>query len=111
MLLTVPEIGSDIVVAATRTAGVLALNGSVPLFGVGARRDAGGGGAGLVDHQVDRHGVAPVALRVLGVDRDDVRALARPATVAAGIVASRLATGAAWLTVIGLPLHRARACR
>ena len=46
--------------------------------------------------------IAPVALRVLAWIHDDV---ARPRssafTVAAGIVASRLAIGAAWLTVIG----------
>ena len=73
----------------------------------GATSDARGGRAGRVDDQVDGDRVAPVALGVLGVDPDRRGSPRRGrSTTAAGIVASRLATGA--VVVDG---HRRRRCR
>ena len=84
---------------------MLALNGSVPLFGFGLAVTPEVPGPVLSTTRLTVTGVAPVALGVLAVDRDDVRALGQGVhDVAAGIVPSRLAIGAPVLTVMAVPV-------
>ena len=107
LLRTPPAIGSDRVVAVTRTAGVLALIGSVPLLGLGAADTPEVLGPVLSTTRLMVTGAPQLpAASWLRIETTCVPS-ARAFTVAAGIVASRLAIGAGRLTVIGVPCRLA----